>query len=156
MAGNRGLAYGIRLLEVLGGAGFETHVVVDELASQALESRHDRVRALAGELYASDNQAARISSGSFLTRGMIVAPCDSRTLASIGLGLATDLLLRAADVTLKEARPLLLGLTSTAQRPGEVPGLAVTTLAGPVETAVDALIGQLTGWRRGARDSPQR
>lgn len=152
MAGREGLAYGTRLVEVLHGSSTEVHLVMTRTTETALESDLDRVRSLATQVYAHGNQAARISSGSFLTRGMVVAPCDGAALAAISLGLATNLVFRAADVTLKERRPLVLGLVSTRPtaiedehlaRVADVPGLAVVRLEGPADEAVAALLDQL-------------
>jgi 4-hydroxy-3-polyprenylbenzoate decarboxylase len=121
-------------------------------AERALGDDLERVRSLATQVYASGNQAARISSGSFLTRGMIVVPCDGAALAAISLGLATNLVFRAADVTLKEQRPLVLGLTTSAPssieqeqlaRAAEVPGLVIFPLEGSPDDAVAELLGQL-------------
>lgn len=107
---------------------------------------------LATREYAEENQAARISSGSFLTRGMVVVPCDARSLAAIAMGLATNLVYRAADVTLKERRPLVLGLTEqpagaierdVLARAEGVPGLLALPLAGPPEEAAASLLARL-------------
>jgi 4-hydroxy-3-polyprenylbenzoate decarboxylase len=152
MASGEGLAYGTRLVEELHRAGAEIHLVMTRASEQALGGELERVRSLAAQVYATGNQAARISSGSFLTRGMVVAPCDGAGLAAITLGLATNLVFRAADVTLKEQRPLVLGLVSS--RPtaieeehvahaADVPGLAVVRLDGPPEQAVARLLAQL-------------
>lgn len=130
----------------------ETHLVVAGVAAAALGDRHEAALRLADRTYAEDNQAARISSGSFLTCGMVVAPCDPHSLAAIALGLATNLVYRAADVTLKEGRPLVLGLSEPADSPIdranlaralEVPGLSAAPLEGPAEKAVGALLDQL-------------
>jgi flavin prenyltransferase len=107
-----GAALGVRLLELLRDAEVETHLVVSPAAERSMFERTGRepaeLRGLAGHTYAIDNMAARISSGSFLTDGMIVAPCSLGSLAAIATGLASDLVLRAADVTIKEGRKLLL------------------------------------------------
>lgn len=151
ITGGRGIAFGVRLLETLAETPVETHLVLTKSATTALDADAEAVKALADQVYAEDNQAARISSGSFLTKGMVVVPCDSRSLAAIAMGLATNLVYRAADVTLKERRPLVLGLylpTSTTidreniSRASEVPGLAVLPLEGPVDAAVAALLAQ--------------
>jgi flavin prenyltransferase len=147
-----GLAYGLRLLETLADEDVETHVVVSREAAHALSGDGDRVRALAGQVYAPENQAARISSGSFLTRGMIVAPCSAGSVSAIVMGLATNLVYRAADVTLKEHRPLLLAVPSEdlervpediRARAADVPGLGLVQLEGPAEEAALALAAQL-------------
>lgn len=151
LSGGRGLAYGVRLLEIL-GSSVETHLVLGGPAAAALGAGADAVRALADQVYAEGNQAARISSGSFLTRGMIVAPCDAASLAAIVMGLATNLVYRAADVTLKESRPLVLGIPAAAMaavghemlaRAAVVPGLVVLALEADVDPAAALLLAQL-------------
>lgn len=156
MAGAESLAYGIRLLEALERGPLETHLVLTPEAESALGTKLDGVQALADHVYAHANQAARISSGSFLTAGMIVAPCDSRSLAAIAMGLATNLVYRAADVTLKEQRPLVLGVPRSRTSPIDrenvdralrVPRLSIVPLdASPDEAAV-ALLDQLNAGR---------
>ena len=152
MAAGEALAYGSRLVEALHEAGDEVHLVMTPEGERALGDELERVRSLAKQAYASGNQAARISSGSFLTRGMIVAPCDGAALAAISLGLATNLVFRAADVTLKEQRPLVLGLTTSAPssieqeqlaRASEVPGLVTIQLEGSPDEAVAEILRQL-------------
>lgn len=152
LASAEALEYGKCLLETLGELGVERHLVVGGGASRALGAGAARVRELAEQVYAEGNQAARISSGSFLTLGMIVAPCDAGSVATIVLGLATTLVYRAADVTLKEGRPLVLGVPTDAlervpddirARAADVPGLTLLPLAGPERPAVAALLAQL-------------
>ena len=152
MAAGEALAYGSRLVERLQEAGDEVHLVMTRAAERALGDDLERVRSLATQVYASGNQAARISSGSFLTRGMLVVPCDGAALAAITLGLATNLVYRAADVTLKEQRPLVLGLTTSDPSPiereqlaraAEVPGLVAVALEGSPDEAVERLLAQL-------------
>lgn len=159
MAAERGLEYGVALLERLRAEGLESHLVLTAAAATALGEDAPRVRALAAREYAEGNQAARISSGSFLTRGMIVAPCDARALASIAMGLATNLVYRAADVTLKEGRPLVLGLPEVASstverdmlaRAAGVPGLVVLPLASAVDKAAADLVAHVLGVESGA------
>lgn len=146
------LAYGIRLIETLRREDVETHVVVSRDASRALGADAARVQTVAAHTYAPENQAARISSGSFLTRAMVVAPCDTSSVAAIVMGLATNLVYRAADVTLKEGRPVALGIPATAferipadirARAAAVPGLKLLPLAGPPDEAVAALLAQV-------------
>jgi 4-hydroxy-3-polyprenylbenzoate decarboxylase len=152
MASADGVAYGVRVLDVLREGSAEIHLVMTQASETALGTEIDRVRSLADRVYAEENQAAAISSGSFLTRGMVVAPCDGAGLAAITLGLATNLVFRAADVTLKERRSLVLGLVSPGStaieeehlaRAAGVPGLHVVRLEGPVADAADALLGRL-------------
>jgi flavin prenyltransferase len=112
MTGATGAAIGIRLLEVLGALGVETHLVLSRWARATIEMETDssvrQVLALASRFYGQQEQAAPISSGSFRTDGMIVAPCSMKTLAAIRVGYGEGLIARAADVTLKERRRLVL------------------------------------------------
>lgn len=112
ISGASGPIYGIRTLETLAAAGVETHLVISDGARRtiSLESPWtvDEVRAVAGAVYEADDMAAAIASGSFRTDGMVVAPCSMKTVAAIAHSLTTDLLVRAADVTLKEGRRLVL------------------------------------------------
>lgn len=152
MASADGVSYGVRALEVLREAGTEIHLVLTGASEEALGADLERVRSLADHVYAQENQAAPISSGSFLTRGMVLAPCDGAGLAAITLGLAANLVLRAADVTLKEQRPLVVGIVPSLPsaiedehlaRAAEVPGLFVVRLEGPEDAAVATLLEQL-------------
>lgn len=112
ISGATGAIYGIRLLEALKQSEVETHLVLSSWAEKTikLETPYDveDVKKLASVVYSSTNQAAAISSGSFLTNGMVVAPCSMKSLAGISHGLADNLLTRAADVVLKERRKLIL------------------------------------------------
>lgn len=112
ITGATGTIYGVRLLQALQGSGVETHLVMSNWAARTLAHETDfaveEVRRMATHFHAIGDQGAAISSGSFLTRGMIVAPCSARTLAAIATGQGDNLLHRAADVTLKERRRLVL------------------------------------------------
>jgi flavin prenyltransferase len=113
ISGASAAIYGIRALELLRPvSGIETHLVHTRSAERTIELETDysisQVRELADVCYESEDMAASISSGSFGTLGMIVAPCSINTLACIAGSITKDLLTRAADVTLKERRPLVL------------------------------------------------
>ncbi len=112
ITGASGIIYGIRLLERLRGSGVETHLVMSQWAARTLvhETPYtvQQVQDLAGERYAIGDVGAAIASGSFLTRGMIVVPCSMRTLGAIAHGVGDNLIHRAADVTLKEGRKLVI------------------------------------------------
>lgn len=112
ISGATGAIYGVRALEALRELDVETHLVISKWGERTIEHETPlsvrEVRELAGESHPLGNQAAVISSGSFKTDGMLVAPCSMRTLAAIRHGLADNLLERAADVTLKEGRKLVL------------------------------------------------
>lgn len=100
------MIHSIRLLEALKDADIETHLVFSSWAEKtiAIETSYtlEQVKSLASVVHSTANQAARISSGSFITDGMIIAPCSMKTLASVSYGLADNLLSRSADVVLKE------------------------------------------------------
>jgi flavin prenyltransferase len=118
IAGASGVIYGVRLLEVLRSvADIETHVVVSPAARRTLVSETDfpprHIEAISDVIYRPGDIAAAISSGSFRTSGMVVAPCSMKTVAGVALSYSDNLLLRAADVTLKERRPLLLLVRET-------------------------------------------
>ena len=113
MSGASGVIYGIRILEVLRElGGYELHLVMSRYARMNIEIETDYtwkyVEGLADVVHNSGNQAASISSGSFKTEGMIVAPCSMRSLSAITHSLADNLLTRAADVVLKDRRRLVL------------------------------------------------
>lgn len=113
ISGASGVIYGIRMLEVLQAVdSVETHLVMSSAAAQTigLETDFDAaaVEALADVTYRFRDIAAAIASGSFLTMGMIVVPCSMKTLSGVALSYSDNLLLRAADVALKDRRPLIL------------------------------------------------
>lgn len=112
MSGATGAIFGIRLLEILKKAEIETHLVMSQWAGATIQTEtpytQKDVEKLADYHYSIKDLGARISSGSFQTDGMIVAPCSMKTLASIRMGLADNLITRAADVILKERKKLLL------------------------------------------------
>ena len=117
ITGATGAIYGVRLLERLREARVETHLVVSRWGARTLqhETRYSReqVDALASVVHKPDDLGAAISSGSFETAGMIVAPCSAKTLAAIAHGYGDSLVHRAADVVLKERRKLLLAVRET-------------------------------------------
>ncbi len=112
ISGASGVIMGYRLLKALREAGVETHLVVTEAAERTLvcetSLRLEDLTALADASYDSRDMAAAIASGSFVADGMVVIPCSMKTLAGIVCGYADNLLLRAADVCLKEGRKLML------------------------------------------------
>lgn len=112
ISGATGSIYGIRLLQTLRDSGFESHLIVSKWGARTLmhETGYtlDQVQQLADCHYSPGDQGAAVSSGSFLTAGMVVAPCSMRTLAAIAHGNGEHLIHRAADVMLKERRKLIL------------------------------------------------
>ena|SRR2546422_3786829 len=112
ITGATGAIFGVRTLQVLKDAGIESHLVLSKWGSRTLlhETPHtvDYVKSLATCAYSESDQGAPISSGSFVTDGMIIAPCSARTLAAIAHGHGDNLVHRTADVILKERRKLVL------------------------------------------------
>ncbi len=113
ISGASGVIYGIRLLEVLQDvADVETHLILSAAAAATIALETERavgqVKALADVVYAFNDIAAAVSSGSFQTMGMVIIPCSIKTLAGIANSFSDNLLLRAADVTLKDRRKLVL------------------------------------------------
>ena len=112
ITGATGAVYGIRLLQTLKESDVETHLVVSRWGARTLlhETPYTlaQVRAMATRWYSEHDQGAALSSGSFLTMGMVIAPCSMRTLSAIAQGQNDDLIHRAADVVLKEKRRLVL------------------------------------------------
>jgi 4-hydroxy-3-polyprenylbenzoate decarboxylase len=112
MSGATGAIYGIRLLESLKKLNVETHLILSSWAEKTIviETSYtvEQVKTLASFVYATSNQAALISSGSFITDGMVIIPCSMKTLAAVSHGFSDNLLARAADVILKEKRKLVI------------------------------------------------
>lgn len=118
ISGASGAVYGIRLLSVLAERpDIETHLVVSRAAGLIIARESERtvkeIEQLADVAYRPDNLAAPIASGSFRTDGMVIAPCSIKTLSAVANSYAADLIRRAADVTLKERRPLVLLVRET-------------------------------------------
>ena len=125
ISGASGAIYGIRLLEVLARRPeIETHLVISPTARLVIAQETDRtpaqVDALANHAYAFDDLAASIASGSFTTGGMVIAPCSIKRLSAVANAYAADLMSRAADVILKEGRPLVLVVRETPLHQGHL------------------------------------
>lgn len=149
ITGASGAIYGVRLLEELRRqSDVETHVVVSRggavnLATE-LERRRESVEALADVAHSDRDIGASIASGSFKTDGMIVAPCSMKTLAAIATGLADNLTARAADVTLKERRRLVLLVRETPLHLQHLRNMvAVTEMGGVVFPPLPAFYAKL-------------
>ena len=136
ISGASGVIYGVRLLELLRPLPIETHLVVTRAAEVALAVETDlkpaAVRALADVVHAIGDIAAPISSGSFKTMGMVVAPCSIRSMAEIASGVTTTLLSRAADVALKERRRLVLLVRETPLHTGHLRTMTALSEMGAV------------------------
>jgi flavin prenyltransferase len=124
ISGASGVVYGVRLLQLLRNAGVETHLVMSKTAeiTFAYETslKISDVKAMAHTTHSIEDMAASISSGSFRTAGMIIAPCSMRSMSEIASGVTTTLLTRAADVTLKERRRLVLMVRETPLHTGHL------------------------------------
>jgi 4-hydroxy-3-polyprenylbenzoate decarboxylase len=124
ISGASGVAYGVRLLELLKEAGVETHLVMTKAAEMTLGYetglKPRDVEALAHTRYRIEDIGAGIASGSFRTLGMIVAPCSIRTMSEVATGVTSSLLTRAADVVLKERRRLVLMVRETPLHTGHL------------------------------------
>jgi len=136
LSGASGVAYGIRLLEAARDLGLESHLVMTKPAEMTIgyETRlkPKQVAAKADHVYAIGDIAAPIASGSFKTRGMIIAPCSVRTMSEIATGVTTSLLTRAADVMLKERRPLILMVRETPLHLGHLRNLTALAEMGAI------------------------
>lgn len=117
ISGASGSIYGYRALEALAAAGVETHLVLSEQARRTIELETEKsardFEALAHAVHRDDNLAASISSGSFLTEGMLVIPCSIKSASAIAYSMNSNLLVRSADVCLKEKRKLVLVVRET-------------------------------------------
>jgi 4-hydroxy-3-polyprenylbenzoate decarboxylase len=124
IAGASGVIYGVRILKLLQETEYETHLIVSEAGRTniTIETDYapDDVAAMADVVYDNKNVAAAVASGSFLTQGMIVAPCTIKSLSGIANSYTTNLLVRAADVTLKEKRKLVLMVRETPLHKGHL------------------------------------
>ena len=136
ISGASGVVYGITALKQLKLLGIETHLVVSKSAIVTLAHENDmkyaELCALADVHYQSTDIGAAISSGSFRTLGMLVAPCSIRTLGEISTGVTSSLLSRAADVVLKERRRLVLLVRETPLHAGHLQSMLNVTQAGAV------------------------
>lgn len=124
ITGATGVIYGVELLRVLKDLGQPTHLILSEAAGLNLSIETDYsledVRSLATEVYSNKDVGAAVASGSFRTRGMIVAPCTVKTLSAIANSFTFNLVVRAADVQLKESRKLVLLVRETPLHKGHL------------------------------------
>ncbi len=117
ISGASGVTYGVRLLSLLKESDYETHLILSEAGKLNIKIETDytpdEVQAMASHVYDHKDMAAALASGSFLTQGMVVVPCTIKTLSGIANSYNENLLVRAADVTLKEKRKLVLVVRET-------------------------------------------
>ena len=160
ISGASGAVYGIRALQALREAGVETHLVVTDAALETIRLETDFTKAevvrLASEAHGIGDISSKVASGSYLTDGMLVIPCSMKTLAGIASGYSDNLLLRAADVTLKERRRLVLVVRETPLSLIHIENMAAVTRAGGIilpampafyhrPKTVDSLVDQVVG-----------
>ena len=136
ISGATGFIYGVRLLELLKQNDVETHLVISKAGQQTREYETEfslaEVKALADYYYSYQDIGAAISSGSFLTDGMIVTPCSVKTLSEIAYGITPNLLSRAADVILKERRKLVLMIRETPLHSGHLEAMLKASQMGAI------------------------
>ena len=136
ISGATGITYGLRVLELARKAGVETHLVVTPAGQQTRAYETDLtagdLAAMADVAYRPADIGAAIASGSFRTAGMVVAPCSIRTLSAIAYANGDNLLTRAADVTLKERRPLVLMVRETPLTLGHLRAMTAVTESGGI------------------------
>ena len=138
ITGASGAVYGMSLLEALKATGkVEIHLVISDAGKDLLRmeigtSAVKRARLLADALYHNNDLAASVSSGSFLTDGMVIAPCSAKTLSAVANGYGNNLLHRAADVVLKERRKLVLLFRETPLHLGHIENMAMVTRMGAI------------------------
>ena len=160
ITGASGIVYGVRLLQALRAMRIETHLVLTAPAettlSQEMSMTPAEIKAMATRYYNPDDFAAPIASGSFGTDGMVVAPCSIKSLSGIANSYTDNLLIRAADVTLKEGRPLVLMIRETPLHLGHLRLMVRAAEIGAVifppvpafyahPTSVDELVDQSVG-----------
>jgi 4-hydroxy-3-polyprenylbenzoate decarboxylase len=136
ITGASGTAYGVRLLQVLQATDIQTHLVLTESAKLTMAAETDfqpaQVQALADVVHSAKNIGATIASGSFVTLGMVVAPCSINTMSEIAWGITGNLISRAADVTLKERRRLILLVRETPLHAGHLKSMLQVTQNGAI------------------------
>jgi 4-hydroxy-3-polyprenylbenzoate decarboxylase len=144
ISGASGIAFGVRTLELTRKAGVETHLVISKSAALTIAHESDlsieQIHSLADHSHRAANVGAAIASGSFPTDGMIVAPCATKTLSAVAHGMSDNLLTRAAEVTLKERRRLVLMVRETPLTLAHLRAMtAITEMGGIVMPPVPAL-----------------
>ena len=136
ITGASGAVYGLTALRALRAAGVETHLIVSRSAQITMahetETRPADLAGLADVIYRIDDIGAAISSGSFRTEGMLIAPCSIRSLSEIASGVTSSLLTRAADVVLKERRKLILMVRETPFHLGHLRSMTAVTEMGAI------------------------
>jgi 4-hydroxy-3-polyprenylbenzoate decarboxylase len=143
MTGASGVIYGVRILEVLSKLGMETHLIITQAGLKNLEietnDNINELKSMASHVYDEGDLSAPLASGSFKVDGMVVAPCSIKTLSAIANSYSHNLLVRAADVMLKERRKLVLLVRETPLHEGHLElMLKVTRMGGVILPPVPA------------------
>lgn len=153
ISGASGIAYGIRILEVLKNQEYETHLVMSPSAEKALATETNKklieVHTLPNVVHSYADIGASIASGSFKTDGMIIAPCSIRTLSEIATGVTSSLLTRSADVILKERRKLILMVRET---PLHIGHLKTMTKASEIGAIIFPPVPAFYSWPKSLED----
>ena len=147
LTGASGVIYGVRVLEVVRSLGIPAHVIISQAAALNLSIETDyrlsQVKDLATEVYDVSDMGAAIASGSFPTRGMLISPCSIKTLSAVANAFDHNLIIRAADVCLKERRPLVLMVRETPLHAGHLELMTkVANLGGIILPPVPAFYHQ--------------
>jgi len=160
VSGASGAVYGVRALETLKKLGVETHLILTEAACETirLETNYKitKVKKLATEVHRIGDITSKLASGSFRTDGMAIIPCSMKSLSGVASGYADNLLLRAAEVTLKERRPLVLVVRETPLTLIDLENMAAAARAGAIvlpampafyhrPKTIDDLVNQVVG-----------
>ncbi len=136
ITGASGAVLGIRALEMLHELGLEIHLIVTHAGQRTIQEETDRkleeLAALSTAFYDPDDLGAPVASGSFQTEGMLIVPCSIKTLSAVANSYTADLTVRAADVCLKEGRPLLLAVREAPLHPGHIRLMELASQAGAV------------------------
>ncbi len=136
ITGGSGVVIGMRILQVLKDNDIETHLIISPGGYQTIEHETNytqaQIQQLAYRIFTIDNFMAPIASGSFRTNGMIIIPCTIETLSGIAQTYATNLIIRSADVCLKEGRPLLLAINETPLHSGHIRQMKQANAAGAI------------------------
>ncbi|MBK8174586.1 MAG: UbiX family flavin prenyltransferase [Rhodospirillales bacterium] len=136
ISGATGVVYAVGLLRALRRLGRPTHLIISEMAARTIaietDLALDDVRGLADVVHSNKDLGAAVASGSFRTAGMVIVPCSVKTLSGIANGYSANLLIRAADVTLKERRPLVIVFRETPLHAGHLRLMLQASEAGAI------------------------
>lgn len=136
MTGASGAIYGLKAINALTHLNYEIHFIISQIGEQVIAQETNRstqdLQSALDHVYRPEDLSARIASGSFATEGMLIVPCSIKTLSGIANSYSENLIQRAADVCLKEGRPLLLAVRETPLHAGHLRIMAQATAAGAI------------------------